>query len=156
MLVQAVCVPGEAEPAAVAALAAALGLDAEAVAEELLYLRAFAIDFAVLMALGDSPAKDQIQTRYYEHWTRIDQQAGGQALRAMEERLQEYAMAVGASAHGQGGLAAQVGQSLALRCGAGEGPDAAELAVFGGRLFAALYDEVVALLTDVEIVLLEE
>jgi hypothetical protein len=155
LLVQAVCVPGEGEEAAVTLVADNLGLEAASIGEELMYLRAFAIDFAVLMGLGDSPAKDQILSRYYEHWKRIDEGAGGGTQEAMEERLGAYAAAVGQSAQAQGGLSDEVGRQFASRCVAEGGLDATELVVFGGRMFAALYDGVVELLTEVEIILVE-
>ena len=154
LFVDAVSIPGEGEADAVRELSAALDLEAESVSGELLYLRAFAVDFAVLMGLGDSLAKDQILSCYYEHWTRIDE-AEGDTLVAMEERLQAYAAAVGAGAHGQVGLSGEVGQAFAVRCVDAEGPPVTELMVLGGRLFAAVYDEMVGLLTEVDIVLEE-
>lgn len=151
LLVESVCVPAAGEAEVVAHLAATLELPPEALGEELLYLRAFAVDFAVLMTLGDAPAKDQILSRYYAHWNRIDEQSGG-TLAALEERLGDYAAAIG-QAQGQAGLAAQVGRALAERCGLDPAPP--QLAVLGARLFAAVYEEVTAMLTEVEIVLLE-
>ena len=155
LLADAVCVPGIGEKEAVGQLAAALQLQEEAISEELLYLRAFAIDFAVLMSLGDSPEKDQILSRYYEHWERIDGEAEG-TLAILEQRLRDYAAIVGDVEPGHGGLARQLGIALAARCGVDAGPEAGELMIFGARLFAALFDEVSGLLTEVEIVLLEE
>lgn len=154
LLVESVCVPAAGEAEAVAQLAGILGLRAEALGEELLYLRAFAVDFAVLLTLGDVPAKDQLLAHYYGHWHRIDDQSGGDTLAALEERLGEYAAAVGQVIPAHRGLAAQVGRALAECCGRPDAPP--ELVVLGGRMFAALYEEVTALLTDVEIVLLEE
>ena len=94
LLAECVCVPGAGEPEAGGHLAALLRVKADAMAEELLYLRAFAVDFAVLLALGDSPAKDQILSRYYEHWERIDAEVEG-TLAIFEERLQDYAAIIG-------------------------------------------------------------
>ena len=155
LLAESVCVPSAGEPEAVGHLAALLRVKADAMAEELLYLRAFAVDFAVLLALRDSPAKDQILSRYYEHWERIDAEVEG-TLAILEERLQDYAAIIGDIEPGTGGLARQLGIALAARCGVKDNPDAGELMIFGGRLFAALYEEVTAMLTEVEIVLLEE
>ncbi|HIG16751.1 MAG TPA: hypothetical protein EYQ31_05370, partial [Candidatus Handelsmanbacteria bacterium] len=45
LLAESVCVPGEGEQEAVGELAAALQVNADVLAEELLYLRAFAADF---------------------------------------------------------------------------------------------------------------
>lgn len=155
LLVECVCVPGAGERAAVGQLAAALQVQPEAIAEELLYLRAFAVDFAVLMSLGDAPAKDQILSHYYQHWQRIDEEAEG-ARAALEERLQGYAAIVGEVAPGGGGLARQLGIGLAARIDVDAGDAAAELMIFGARLFAVLYDEVTSLLTEVDILLLDE
>ena len=154
LLVECVCVPGPGEQQAVGLLATALNVGPEAIAEELLYLRAFAVDFAVLMSLGDTPAKDQILALYYEHWQRLDQEVEG-ARAALEERLQAYAAVVGDVTPGQGGLARQLGIALAARIN-GEGQAPGELMVFGARLFAALYDEVRNLLTEIDILPLDE
>ncbi len=155
LLAESVCVPGEGEQEAVGELAAALQVNADVLAEELLYLRAFAVDFAVLMSLGDSPAKDQILSRYYEHWERIDAEAEG-TLEILEQRLLDYAAIVGDVERGHGGLARQLGIALAVRCDVEAGPAAGELMVFGGRLFAVLYEEVSAMLTEIDILLLED
>ena len=159
LLVECVCVPGPGEQEAVRPLAAAVQVSPEAISEELLYLRAFAVDFAVLMSLGDAPAKDQILSLYYEHWQRIDEQAAGTRA-ALEERLQGYAAVVGDVTPGHGGLARQLGLALVGHIGADPGSaagDAAgELMIFGARLFAVLYDEVTSLLTEVDILLLDE
>ena len=154
LLVECVCVPGAGEQEAVGQLAEALHVQPDTLAEELLYLRAFAVDFAVLMSLGDAPAKDHILSRYYEHWQRIDEEAEG-ARAALEERLQGYAAVVGEVAPG-GGLARQLGIALAARVSVDAGDAAVELMVFGARLFAVLYDEVTSLLTEVDILLLDE
>lgn len=166
LLVECVCVPGPGEGQAVAALASALAMRPEVIAEELLYLRAFAVDFAVLMSLGDAPAKDQILSRYYEHWDRIDREAEG-TRDALEQRLRDYAGVVGDVEPGAGGLARRLGIALAAFCGnsngsppaepaSGDNQAAAELMVFAARLFAALYDEVTSMLTEVDIILLED
>jgi hypothetical protein len=155
LLVESVCVPGPGEDDAVRQLGKALSVPPERIAEELLYLRAFAVDFAVLMSLGDSPAKDQILSRYYAHWEGIDENAEG-TLAALEERLRDYASVVGDIEPGRGGLAQSLGTALALRCQVEAGPAAGELMVFGARLFAVLYDEVTSLLTEVELILLDE
>ena len=155
LLVDTVCVPGSGEQEALGELAGFLGVERGSMESELMFLRAFAVDFAVLLALGDSPAKDQILSRYYEHWERIDAEVEG-TLAILEERLQDYAAIIGDIEPGTGGLARQLGIALAARCGVKDNPDAGELMIFGGRLFAALYEEVTAMLTEVEIVLLEE
>lgn len=155
LLADSVLVPGPGEQDAVQQLGQALAVPADRISEELMFLRAFAVDFAVLMSLGDAPAKDQILGGYYEHWRRIDAEAEG-AMEALEERLRDYAALVGSIEPGQGGLGRQVGQALAVRCGVQAGIEAGELMVFGARLFAVLYDEVTQLLTDVDIVLLED
>jgi hypothetical protein len=154
ILAESVFVPGEGERQAVEKLAELLEVKADVISEELLYLRAFAVDFAVLMSLGDSPAKDQILSGYYEHWQRIDADAPG-TMEILEERLRDFAAIVGDIELGAGGLTRQLGITLAARCQVDAGPAAGELMVFGGRLFAVLYEELTALLTEVEIVLLE-
>lgn len=157
ILVECVCVAGPGEPEAVAALASSLQLRPDAIAEELLYLRAFAVDFAVLMSLGDAPAKDQILSRYYDHWDRIDAEAEGTRA-VLEQRLLDYAAVVGDVEPGHGGLGRQLGIALAAHCGvADNGGDASgELMVFAARLFAVLYDEVTSLLTEVDIILFDD
>jgi hypothetical protein len=154
ILAESVFAAGEGEQEAVGQLAELLQVKADAISEELLYLRAFAVDFAVLMSLGDSPAKDQILSGYYEHWQRIEADAPG-TMEILEERLQDFAAIVGDVEPGAGGLARQLGIALAARCQVEAGPAAGDLIVFGGRLFAVIYEEVTALLTEVEIVLLD-
>ncbi len=155
LLVECVCVAGPGEPEAVSALAEALGVKPDVIAEELLYLRAFAVDFAVLMSLGDAPEKDQILACYYEHWERIEVAAEGTRA-TLEERLRDYAAVVGDVQPGSGGLGRGLGIALAARCAAPDGPAAAELIVFAARLFAVLYDEVTSMLTEIDIVLLDD
>ena len=146
-----VCGAAAAGDAAVAELAEFLRLPAEQLQGELMFVRAFAVDFAAAMTLGESAERQEIQARYYEHWDRVASQAGGDVLADLDHRLQYYAGAVGDAAAGAG-LAAQVGEAFAALCRAQEG-GAAELAVLGGSMFAALFEEVCDLLSTIDIVL---
>lgn len=151
LLMEAVCGPAATTDAAVAELAEFLELSAGHLQGELMFVRAFAVDFATSLTLGDSAEREAIRAHYYEHWDGISAQAGGDVAADLDQRLQYYADAVGESAAGTG-LAAQVGQAFAaLLPSSGEG--AGEVAVLGASMFAALFEEVCDLLNSIELVL---
>lgn len=153
ILMDTVCGPAAAGDAAVAELAEFLELPAERLQAELMFVRAFAVDFANSMALGESAEHAAIQARYYEHWEGVSSQAGADVMADLEHRLQYYGEAIGDAAAGAG-LMAQVGEAFAALCQPEEG-GADELAVLGGSMFAALFEEVCDLLSTVDIVLLD-
>ncbi|MFH1569321.1 MAG: hypothetical protein ABIL09_15100, partial [Gemmatimonadota bacterium] len=103
--------------------------------------------------LGDSAERRAIMARYYEHWDHVAAEAGPEVLGDLEDRLQRYAETV-AEAAGPDGLAGQVGRTFAACCDVGAGGD--DLAMLGGAMFAALFEEVCDLLANLEIVLFGE
>lgn len=146
-----VCGPAASGDEAVAELSAFLELPAERLQGELMFVRAFAVDFAAAMALGDSEEKGALFAHYYEHWEGVSSQAGPDLMADLDHRLQYYAEAVREDAGGAG-LTSQVGRAFALLCQPEEG-GGEELVVLGGSMFAALFEEVCDLLSSIDIVL---
>jgi len=153
ILMEAVCGPSAGGDDAVAELSAFLELPADRLQGELMFLRAFAVEFAATMALGDSEERAAIGTQYYRHWEQVAGEAGGDLLADLDQRLRYYGQAV-VDETASAGLGAQVGAAFASLCGIEEGgPE--EVAVLGASMFAALFDEVCDLLTSIDIVLLD-
>ena len=151
LLMDAVCTPEEKEQAALNELADHLQVDLDQMQSELLFLRAFAVDFATAMALGQAPERQAILERYYLHWEQIDQEVGGGLLADLQARLQLYTETVGSHERAPAGLKGLVGRAFAQCCGGDEVEE--ELAVLGGEMFGALFEEVVDLLQEVDIAL---
>ncbi len=154
LLMDAVCTPSEQEHGALRQLATHLEVDLQRLQAELLYLRAFAVDFAMALALGGSSEREAVATRYYRHWDRIAQEAGEDVLEDLQGRLESYSRVIDDSGSSQDPLRDQIGRAFALRCQA-EKQDQ-ELALLGGAMFAAFFDEVTDLFHTVDIVLYEE
>ena len=87
LLMDAVCKPGEREQEAVRQLAAHLGVDLERLQMELMYLRAFAVEFATTISLGESPDREAVSTQYYRHWDQVAEQAGEGVAEELDARL---------------------------------------------------------------------
>ena len=151
LLMDAVCTPEEREQTALGELAAHLQIDLDQMQSELLFLRAFAVDFATAMALGQAPERQAILERYYLHWEQIDQEAGGGLLTDLQARLQLYTETVGSHERTPAGLKGLVGRTFARCCERDEVEE--ELTVLGGEMFGALFEEVVDLLQEVDIAL---
>ena len=144
-----VCKPAEREERALTNLAAHLNVEPGQLRAELLYLKAFAVDFAVALALGDSPEKSEILDNYYGHWENMARHDAG-ILSDLHERVSYYSEdAVSGREHAHG-LDGQVGQAFADRFAAVERGE--ELLLVGGQMFAALFAEVTDLFHAVDIV----
>ena len=68
LLMNAVCTPAEREQAALAELAEQIGVDLGHLQSELMLLRAFAVDFAMAMTLGQTLVRRAILMRIHQHW----------------------------------------------------------------------------------------
>lgn len=164
LLMEAVCIPASSEEPALADLAENLGTMRGRMKTELLLLRAFAVDFALDMSLGDSPARWAIAEQYYGHWEHIGEKIDAETIDSLEERLKFYTEVVSSSHVDSAGLTEQVGMAFAARCISSdvngleelsEADERVELAMLGGSMFVALFDECSDLLTQIEIVLLD-
>ncbi len=154
LLMETVRRPSGAEESALRELAEYLGVGLQSMQSELMFLRAFAVDFATGIALGDSAEKQAILERYYQHWEIMDNEAESDVLDQLQDRLQLYFDAIDSPESGPAGLGSQVGLAFATRCDeTGEWRE--DLAMLGGSMFAALFDEVTDLLQEVEIVVYE-
>ncbi len=149
VLMDAVCRTTVQEKDSIEQLALTLDADAGRIVSELMYLRAFAVDLALEVELGDDSIRDHIMGHYSSHWARIDDQVPG-TLTELSWHLDRYCEAVRHPA-GRGVLAELVGAIFADQCGAASGRS--DLALFGAAMFKSLYDEVARLLADVELVL---
>ena len=153
LLMDAVCTPSAPEQDALRELAIHLGVKLERMQTELLYLRAFAVDFALALSLGESPAKEAITTHYYSHWDLVAREAGEGLLEDLRLRLAAYARVIGDADVHSDGLKGQLGQLFANNCQGGE--QSQDLALLGGAMFAALFEEIADLFNTVDIVLHE-
>jgi len=149
LLMEAVCVPGSSEQEAIEQMAQFTEVAPQQMLLEVMFLRAFAVEFGAEMALGDSEEKQAIFKRFYDHWDMIAEKADGDLLDDLTERLEYYNGAVHSPSDGSG-LAGQVGVAFAARCGTPEEVQEV-LAMFGGSLFAALFEETAELLQNIEI-----
>ena len=152
LLVDTVCVPGPGEQEALGELAGFLGVERESMESELMFLRAFAVDFATVMALGDAPERLAITERFYHHWETISEQVDASVFDDLQDRLSYYTEAIHSDGAGAG-LTAQIGLAFAERCKAGEEDGSEDLAMLGGSMFVALFEEVSDLLNGIDIVL---
>ena len=155
LLMDAVCTPADSEQAALRELAEHLGVDEQLLQIELMHLRAFSVDFATVIALGESPEREAILDQYYFHWDRIARQAGDQVLDDLQDRLAYYGQVVAEpdlQAGGTEGLLGQIGLAFARRCQREE--QGQDLALLGGAMFGALFDEITDLYEGLDIVLL--
>ena len=159
LMVETVCVSASGEREALQELADFLQVERSRVESELMFLRAFAVDFATTMALGDSPERMAISALFYEHWEAVSDQAGTVVLDDLQDRIGYYTEVIHAPEDVYQGLAGQVGAAFAACCRAGgdgteeEGQE--EAAMLGGSMFAALFDEVSEMLSGLDIVLYE-
>lgn len=149
VLMDAVCRTTVQEKDSIEQLALTLDANAGRIVSELMYLRAFAVDLALEVELGDDSGRDYIMGHYSSHWARIDDQVPG-TVTELSEHLDRYREAVRHPA-GQGRLGESVGAMFADRCRVESGRS--DLALFGAAMFTSLYDEVARLLADVELVL---
>jgi hypothetical protein len=150
LLMDAVCAPASQEEEALRQLAAQLRVDLSRTRSELMFLRAFAVDFATSMALGAGPERQAIQERCYQHWERLDREVGGGLLTDLKARLEYYTEVLDQPGREPTGLKGMMGRAFAHCCG--DGPAVQELAFLGGEMFGAVFDEIAGLLQDVEIV----
>lgn len=149
LLMDAVCTPTDAEQDALRELATHLQVDLERMQSELMFLRAFAVDFATSMTLGQSRAREEILSRYYQHWERIDREVGGGLTTDLQSRLQLYTENLDSSEGSAADLQGLIGGIFARCCGAAEAEG--ELVLLGGAMFGALFAEIADLLQEVDI-----
>ena len=150
LLMEAVCVPSPSEQEAVEEMAQFLQVPAPGMLSELMFLRAYAIEFGAEMALGDSEEKQAIFERYYRHWDMLAENTDGNLIDDLQERLEYYADAIHSPSSGVAGLTGQIGMAFAARCRTElEGRE--DLAMLGGSMFAALFDEIAELLQGIDI-----
>ena len=152
------CRPSGAEENALSQLAEYLDIDLSGMLAELMFLRAFSVDFAIQITLGEGgKEKEAILAHYYQHWEMVGNEADVDITEDLRDRLHYYLEATQSPEGAGSGLTQQVGLAFATRLvgGRGGGDGLEDLAVLGGSMFAALFDELTKLLEDVEIVTLE-
>lgn len=154
LLMDTACRPSGAEESALRELAEFLDVDLQGMLAELMFLRAFSVDFALQITLGEGPERQAILAAYYQHWEMVGNEAGIDIADELQNRLQYYLESTDADEGAGSGLTGQVGFAFATRLvGSGEWRD--DLAMLGGSMFAALFEEVTELIQEVEIVLFE-
>ncbi len=117
LLVDTVCLPGSGEQEALRELAEFLGVERESMESELMFLRAFAVDFATVMALGDAPERLAITERFYHHWETISEQVDASVFDDMQDRLSYYTEAIHSDGAGAGLLRRSPGRLWSCRGG---------------------------------------
>jgi len=151
LLMDAVCTPTDAEQDALRELASHLRVDLERMQSELMFLRAFAVDFATSMTLGQSREREEILGRYYQHWEGIDREVGGGLMTDLQSHLQLYTENLDSSEESVADLQELIGGIFARCCDAAEAEG--ELVLLGGAMFGALFAEIADLLREVDIAL---
>jgi hypothetical protein len=154
VLMDAICTPAEREREAIEELTDYLGMDVEQVQSELVFLRAFAVDLAVTTALGQDEGRDTMQRYLHQNWQRLESESGNPLADDLYERFEVYARMASNSNPQPGGLRGAVGQVFAHCCNAGE--RAADMALLGGAMFAAFYEEICQLFDSVDLVVSPE
>ena len=152
LLMDAVCGQDEKERDSLQELATHLKVDLPLLQAELLFLRAFAVEFALVMALGDSEAKDEVFTHYYRHWDRMIAETGPEVQSDLQVRVQMYSEVINQAEPGSEGLGGAIGRAFANLFQSEEAEG--DLAHLGGSMFAALSAEVMDMFNEVDIVLL--
>jgi len=152
LLMDAVCTPTERELSALSELAGHLGMEVNLLESELMFLRAFAVDFAIALTLGQSSERQAVLARINSHWQRLDREVGADLLEDLQDRLALYGEAVSSEVSDSTGLSGLVARVFA-QCvpGKHQGED---LSLLGGSMFAAFFAEIVNLFEEVEIILI--
>lgn len=150
LFMEAACQNSEQEHEALERLAEFLQIDLERLLAELMFLRTFAVELAASIGLGHSPARGALMEQFYGHWERAAQVSETELVEDLRARLEYYGEAVGEE--GVGGMGQSLGQAFAAFFG---GEAAGQLALLGGRMFGAFYEEVAQTLAAVEIVVHE-
>ena len=151
LLMNAVCTPAEREQAALAELAEQVGVDLGHLQSELMLLRAFAVDFAMAMTLGQTLVRRAIFMRIYQHWERLDREVGAGLLEDLQDRLVLYSEAIGTVVGDKAGLSGLIGRAFAQCCAGGE--RGGDLALLGGSMFGAFFEEIADFFDDLDVVL---
>ena len=152
LLMDAVCTPSERERVALGELAGHLGVELGQLQSELMFLRAFALDFAIGLALGEGPEQRAILVHLHQHWERLDKDIGAGLLQDLEHRFALYGEEVGSSGGDSTGLSGLVGRVFARCCQSeSQGED---LALLGGSMFSAFFAEIADLFEEIEVVLI--
>ena len=113
LLMDTACRPSGAEESALRELAEFLNIDLQAMLAELMFLRAFSVDFALQITLGDGPERQAILAAYYQHWEMVGNEADIDITDDLQNRLQYYLESTEASAGAGSGLTGQVGYAFA-------------------------------------------
>ena len=153
VLVQIVVEPGAGEAEMVQSLAQELGVPAGMVQLEMLHARAFAIDMALKVSLGEGREADQLRDQYAARLRAADADPDVDAWDLMQDRLETYASVV--DAQDAADLASTVGRCFAGTFGQAAAPMAGDLMHLGSRLFGTLFEEVSALLAEIELIEVE-
>lgn len=152
VLMDAVCTPAEREREALEELTGHLGMDVEQVQSELVFLRAFAVDWALATALGPGAGRDAMQRHLHQSWQRLENDTGHSLADDLYSRCEMYASRASGPQPHPDGLRGAVGQVFAHCCNAGE--RGADIALLGGAMFAAFYEETCQLFDAVDLAIL--
>lgn len=150
VLMDAICVPAERERAALEELTSHLGMDLGQVQSELMFLRAFAVDLAASTTLGQGPSCEILRRHLQQSWQRLEGEVGAGLADDLQERFEVYAHITSGPQSHPAGLRGAVGQVFAHCCNAGE--QGGDMALLGGAMFAAFYEEVCQLFDAVDLV----
>ena len=151
LLMDAVCAPTDREEEALVELVQHLQVPVNRIQSELLYLRAFAVDFAAVVGLAESREKEAILTHYQGHWELIGREAGSEVLSELSDRMSAYSEAIGDAAPNPEGLRGCIGSVFSQLCSTEDRGE--DLAILGGAMFAGIFEEVADLFSTVDIVL---
>ena len=149
LLVNVACAQSEREETAVKELATHLGVELNPLQQELIFLRAFAVELSLATALGPGAEKEEVLAYYYRNWERLA--ADGSILEQLRQRLEYYGDVIEAQQRHAGGLGAAVGAAFA-QLGSAEAADG--LKALGESMFGGVFAELTELFEQVDVVLL--
>lgn len=149
VLLDAVCVLSETEERALQELSQTLQVDWVRLRLELTFLRASAVDLAVVTALGEGSICNDLRQNIRDRLQRLISQSGGDFEEEIGDRVALYGHVVNDPKKTSGSLRDAVGIAFAQCCTGGD--DNADLAHLGGAMFAAFYDEVHQLLEVIDV-----
>ena len=125
------------------------GITADAVKNELFFLRVFAIDYATALTLGETQTTQTILNVFYSHLLAkaLGLPSGHEHWSLLATRLEEYGVVVRES--DQDSLPLHIGQAFARACGC---PMALTLCLLGTLHFAGLLTGVSGFLREFHVV----
>ena len=148
VLLDAVCVLSDTEERVLQELSQTLQVDGVPLRLELMFLRASAVDLAIVTALGEGSIYEELHQKIRDCCLRLVSQSSGDSEGEMGERITLNRRIFNDPQKTSGSLRDAGGFVLAQCCT--DGDSNVDLAHLGGAMFAAFYEEVHQLLDEID------